>query len=498
MENKRYKVLIIVVLFLFYIAINLATLCKFPALWRDDVYMSDPAWQFVQNGSFSSGIGFPEGLVIYGGIYVMSLALIFKLFGYGLYQARIVSFLSGLFATLFVYLIGKKLFDRKVGLMAAVLFILSKQFLINSHWARQEMLLTLFITIAVYLYLSARDRKSLFFFCGLVASLSADVHPNGFMLPIVFGTLFLFDYKLKIFKQTGFWFYLGGVIVGILYWLIIHIIPYPALFWQEWSILKSAYNLPLLSGKNLIGLLNWEAERYIKYFKYIWVGEKYFNILEISLFLIALIFGARRGLKSKKIILIIILTFIFSFSLLIAHKSVFYLVYLYPFFMLSIASFSYHSNSQLKILLGRVMFLSLIFIYIFQNGYRLIEFRKNNHHKYLENLKSFITPGCAVAGQPTWWYGFYNTSNKYYCLAGLPESYFFSMVKEKHIKYILFDEYWKENSYETVKDFLNNSCTLVVTLKDKFNGGDTFPYVSHPLPYTLEVYKIKDEVLNDR
>ena len=35
------------------------------------------------------------------------------LFGFGLYQARLVSFLSGLLLIWFIYLLGKKLYDRK-------------------------------------------------------------------------------------------------------------------------------------------------------------------------------------------------------------------------------------------------------------------------------------------------------------------------------------------------------------------------------------------------
>lgn len=432
-------VLSIVILLSFYIAINLLTLCKFPSIWRDDAYFSDPAWQFLKKGSFYSGLFESyENNIWYGRIHLISLSLIFNFFGCGPYQARIVSFISGLLASLFVYLIGKKMFDSKTGAIGATLFLLSKQFLVNSHWARQETMLTLFIVITIYIYLLAKARNSLplFFLCGLIASVSADVHLNGVMLPIVVGVLFLFEYRQKFFKQICFWVYICGVMIGIFYWITLHILPEPSVFWHQWNgYLKKTFNPPIFSGKNLYELVIWEGKRYLNYIRYIWRGEKYLNILEVPLITIALIFNARQKSKNKRFLLIIIFTFMLLFTLLVAHKSSFYLVYLYSFFLLSVASFSWYSRNKFKIILGNIMIIILSFLYISQNSYRLIEFKENNYYKYLENLKSFISPECAVAGQPTWWFGFYNTSNKYYALAALPlpqfKKAFSSRIKEK-------------------------------------------------------------------
>lgn len=500
MNKERYKFIVIGLLVLFYITINLLTLCKFPSVWRDDAWMGDPAWHFLKYGNFGSSLfegfyGLDKTDTYHGRIHLISLAIAFKFLGCGPYQARIVSFLSGLLAGLFVYQIGKKLFNNEVGLTGAILFLISKQFLVNSHWARQEMMLTLFIVITIYLYLLAKERNSLVlsFLCGLIASLSLDVHLNGIMLPIVVGALFLFEYRLDVFKQKIFLVYFSGVIIGIIYWIVLHILPNPTIFWQQWDGLnKEKFNLPVFSGKNLLQLLNLEIKKYINYILYVWRGEKYFNILEILLIVIAMIFGARSSKKSRAILLIIIFTFILSSALLINHKSSFYIVYLYPFFMLLIASFSFFSKNQLKIKFGKIMILALSFLYIFQNGYRLIEFKENNYYSYLKKIKSFIPSGCAVAGQPTWWYGFYD--QKYYALAVFNlENSFSSIIREKDIKYVLFDDYWKENNSEGVKDFLKKDYLLIATLQDKFYGGEALPCFPNSSLYKLEIYKVKDE-----
>lgn len=496
MKKIRYKVIGISLLILFFIILNLITLCKFPSIWRDDVYMSDPAWSFAKNGIFTSNMGFEEVNTYYGRIYLSSLATVFKFFGFGPYQARIVSFFSGLFAGLFIYLIGKKLFDSQTGLIGAALFLLSKQFLISSHWARQEAMLTLFIVVAIYLYLLAKERGSLFlyFLCGLIACLSLDVHCNGIILPIIILVQFLFDYRINILRQKNFYVYLSGVILGIIYWIMLHILPHPSLFWQQYERLKGEFMPPMFSPNNLYNLLYMEAKRYINYILYIWRGETYFNITEMALVLISMIFINPRKEKNRVTLLIIIFTLMILFTLLVAHKSTFYLVYLYPFFMLSIASFPYLSKNKFKIIFGRAAILILISCYLLQNCYRLFEFRENNYYRYLENLKSFIEPGYAVAGQPTWLYGFYNTSNKYYALASFVGSgdQLSSTVEKKDIKYILFDGYWKNNSDESLRTFLKNNYILIATLKDKFYGAEDF-WANLASFYTLDIYKVKDE-----
>lgn len=500
LKNRNFRRTAILILFLFYVTIHLLTLCKLPSIWRDDAWMSDPSWNFLKNGNFGSSLfegfyGLEKSNTYHGRIHLISLALVFKLFGYGPYQARIVSFLSGLLATFFIYLIGKKLFDIKVGATAAVLFLFFRTFMYYSHWARQEMMLTLFILAAIYLYLLAKNKKFLFFLCGLIASLSMDVHLNGIMLPIVIGVLFLFEYRMKFFKQIGFWFYFSGVILGIIYWIALHILPDPSLFWHQWNdYLKGIFNPPIFSGKNLFEILICETERYGYIFRYTKAGEKYLDFFEMTVTIIAMTFGIRRN-PEKKILLIIVLTFISLFPLLVAQKSVFYIIYLYPFFILSIAAFSYNSKNQFRIIFGKIAVLIIILSNIFYCSFRLIESRENNFYKYLETLKSFIVPGCAIAGQPTWWYGFYNSTSKYYALAVFDGGQNLSaFIKEKNIRYILFDEYWKKNSSEETKEFLRNRCVLIATLKDKFYGAEAF--LPHPTSfYTLEIYKVKDDVL---
>jgi len=194
----------------------------------DEPWLSDAALQFLKNGRFGFSIfGDLYGLdkdVGFGNIHLFAEAMMFKLFGFGLYQARLVSFLSGLLLIWFTYLLGKKLYDRKTGIMSAVLFSLSGMFVDVSHFARQEMMLALFMAASLYLYLLAKEKRSmiLYFITGLLLALSLDVHPNGVAMIVFIRVLFLWEYKSKVFKEKSFWFILCGLFLGVIYFFGVH------------------------------------------------------------------------------------------------------------------------------------------------------------------------------------------------------------------------------------------------------------------------------------
>jgi len=273
------------------------------------------------------------------------------------------------------------------------------------------------------------------------------------------------------------------VILAFVYWIISRAFPYRESCWQEWdyylNYLKGFYP-PILSGKNLFELLNWEFERY-----------RYIRIYEIAFITIALMFGSsRRKAQDRHILSITILTFILLFTFLIAHKSTFYTIYLYPFFMLSVTSFSYLSKNKFKIIVGKAMVLMLVLFYMFQSGEILYQFKGSNYYKYIDEIKKFIQPGSGIAGQPTWWYGFYDT-NRYYALSvvDIGRKGVASHIKKRDIRYLLIDEYWREHFPLGMKDFLRRECMLIGRLKDKFYGAESFsPSETY---YKLDIYRVK-------
>src|SRR5262249_57231475 len=85
------------------------------------------------------------------------LARWLKLFGVGLLQARLLAVLFGLGTLACVYASGVRLFGSGAGLVAAALLATDSNFLGISRFARTDGPAVLFASLALALFLRARD-----------------------------------------------------------------------------------------------------------------------------------------------------------------------------------------------------------------------------------------------------------------------------------------------------------------------------------------------------
>lgn len=86
--------------------------------------------------------------------------LAYKAFGYGYATARLPSALAALCVLLVVYLLGKRLFDRQAGLLAAACLMTSYIFYAFSRTAMSDMLLTLCVAAALACFTLVLTGKS--------------------------------------------------------------------------------------------------------------------------------------------------------------------------------------------------------------------------------------------------------------------------------------------------------------------------------------------------
>jgi len=88
----------------------------------------------------------------------LSLPIV-KFFGAGQWQVRLVSVIAAILALLFVYLTGKKLFNRRVGLIAFVVFVSLGQVVIRfAHGNLDALLIFLFLASFYFYLLSLQNR----------------------------------------------------------------------------------------------------------------------------------------------------------------------------------------------------------------------------------------------------------------------------------------------------------------------------------------------------
>jgi 4-amino-4-deoxy-L-arabinose transferase-like glycosyltransferase len=149
-QNKE-----ILILLLIYAVLYSFNLDKFPVISGDENYFLNPAYDLVMFGKMGTSM-------IYGfynianftywqpPVFILLMAASFKLFGFGIVQARMVSVFLGFLTVLFIYLLGLKLYNKKIGLLASFLLVLNPLFFLVSRTARMEIAVACFMVIALY------------------------------------------------------------------------------------------------------------------------------------------------------------------------------------------------------------------------------------------------------------------------------------------------------------------------------------------------------------
>ncbi|MAH48167.1 hypothetical protein CMI37_20255 [Candidatus Pacearchaeota archaeon] len=161
MSKKNIVILVGTYIILFLIKLNYL---NFPYFW-DDIY------PYVPSAIYSSAHGLTPFL--YGldanhpPVFFLFLALSFFLFGVSSVVAHLsIIVLSGL-AIFFSYLIGKTLFNEKVGIISSLFFITSPLFLAQSSIAQITMMETAMFLMSFY-FLISRKYFPLFIFSSLL------------------------------------------------------------------------------------------------------------------------------------------------------------------------------------------------------------------------------------------------------------------------------------------------------------------------------------------
>jgi tetratricopeptide (TPR) repeat protein len=177
----------------------------------------DPLYHDVWAQNIASGNWIGGRVFFRAPFYAYFLAAVYKIFGHNYVIPRVFQHLVGSFSCVLVYLLAKKLFNRKVaivsGLIAAsygMLWYFEDELLLDSFLVFFDLLLILSL-------LRARNHPQLsqWFVSGIILGISAITRPNIlFFIPFVWLWIFLVFKKDRQFKRiVTFW---GSFLVGII------------------------------------------------------------------------------------------------------------------------------------------------------------------------------------------------------------------------------------------------------------------------------------------
>lgn len=124
-------------------------------------------------------------------LYYWVMTGFFKVFGWGLLQGRAFNLIAAAAVLVVVFLIGRRLFDWRVGLIAVVLLVSDNTFVERSRMVRNEYLAVLFALLAFHVFEIAEERKKAWLYIASGALAGAGVMTHTNILYIVAAVLLL-------------------------------------------------------------------------------------------------------------------------------------------------------------------------------------------------------------------------------------------------------------------------------------------------------------------
>ncbi len=147
--------------------------------------------------------------------YIYCLAFLYKLFGISLLVSRIFGVVIGLSSVFFTYLIGTKIFNKKIGLTAALIHAIYPIIIYFESELLLDPLFMLLLQISIYQFLIWVDTKSNRngFLTGLFIGLASITRPTSLVIIPLLIIFYLHKNGLK--KYGSLLLYLSGILLII-------------------------------------------------------------------------------------------------------------------------------------------------------------------------------------------------------------------------------------------------------------------------------------------
>jgi len=201
MNAKTLGILLVVIIMVLIRVVNLGYMPEtHNAATTDEARTLGIAKNIVETGQFtgSRGVGKHDtslgDVFITGPLTIYITAISFWLFGVGYAQGRLVGVVFGLLTVILIYLIGKRMYGRKVALISFIIAGLHPLFAFYNRVAAHDSISLFFFLMAIYaaMMVGADDRKKDIMWLALVgvsSALSGMARYNGVM---VFGIVLLY------------------------------------------------------------------------------------------------------------------------------------------------------------------------------------------------------------------------------------------------------------------------------------------------------------------
>ena len=164
----------------------------------------------------------------YRPVYFLTLSGFYKVFGLGLLQGRAFNLITAVITLLMVYLIGRRMFDWRIGLIAVLMLVSDVLFFERSRMLRDDFAAGMFALGAFYLYEIAEERKRgvLYFLSGLAIGAGLMCHLNMLYMVGAICLLMLMRHGFRLFASRKPYLFGLGVFAATAYEIIYDLVDY--------------------------------------------------------------------------------------------------------------------------------------------------------------------------------------------------------------------------------------------------------------------------------
>ncbi|HXG93434.1 MAG TPA: glycosyltransferase family 39 protein [Blastocatellia bacterium] len=281
-------------------------------------------------------------------LFFLILSGFFKLFGWGLAQGRAFMLISASLVLVMTHLIGRRLFNWRVGLIAVLLLVGDQVFFERSRLLRYDFLAAFFAMLAYYLYEKAEENKrgGYYIASGLAAGAGVMCHTNVLYILAAIALLMLLRHGWRVIKEKKLYQFALSALVVMAYVIVYDIIDYQNVLLQNrGDKLHFAVLQPMGFWHNFLA----EGERYVRWMR---GGGMFLNVprttlrifqaLTVAAIIYLIIYTVARirlgGWREKpavRIFMVTLVTVLFH-ALIVSHKNIYYLSHLTPWFALCV------------------------------------------------------------------------------------------------------------------------------------------------------------------
>ena len=350
--GNHLDVLLFVVLLGLFLLVAAQRLGTVPVPETDEAYTLQVGYEVVNHGQIALpmyrylGGNIENSWHSYTPVYFVILGAHLKLFGWGLLQGRAFNLFTAALVLLMTFLIGRRLFNGRVAIIAVGLLVSDQTFFERSRLLRNDFAAAAFAMLAFYLYQLAAEKKRAGYYiaAGLAAGAGVMCHTNILYMLGAIGLLMLLGHGWRVIKQRSLYQFTLAALAVMAYEIVYDLIDYKNFVLQNrddrlhFGILE-----PMGFWRNLVG----EGKRYLKWYA---GGDLFPGISRATLYLFILltllalayllaysVWRLKRGDGMDKPavrLFVVTLTAILFHAFITSHKEIYYMAHLLPWFAL--------------------------------------------------------------------------------------------------------------------------------------------------------------------